>query len=364
MSWKCKRNVESGCLSFEEYKYKGYNKVTIIRKIKYFQNEVSSLTHIVFIFELPHVKLRNFLNITHSQSQSQVSEMSSPTDFDRSMLVEYSAAFMYYIEKHKLMEVMSRLLAEISVADGVTDVRRWMGENITRIGVEIYTKSMDAFHRGVRGDFYQLPRSFYHRIVLHGKPGSGRRSLAYVLAQRWNLLILDADVLAYHSINKQDQDEPSRLLQEAIEKDCVYKRSQAVGNLIENRLLQEDALHRGWILINYPNNKCEAEELFEGFTVPPNRFVFLQIDERLARMRILLNSYSPGPQAHVSFVDRQMAQFRKSEPALNSYLSQRREVVYVDASPCFEQVKCGIISDLTKTPYVLGKKYGEANAKI
>ncbi|XP_017039326.1 uncharacterized protein LOC108086796 [Drosophila ficusphila] len=290
--------------------------------------------------------------------------MSSPTNFDRSMLVEYSAAFMYYIEKHKLMEVMSRILAEISVAEGVTDVRRWMGENIARIGVAIYTKSLDAFYRGVSGDFYQLPRSFYHRIVLHGKPGSGRRSLAHVLAQRWNLLILDADVLTYHSINSRVQDEHSRLLQDAIEKDCVYKRSEAVGNLIQNRLLKEDALHRGWILINYPNNKCEAEELFEGFTVPPNRFVFLQIDERMARMRILMNSYSPGPQAHVSFLDRQMAQFRKSEPALNAYLSQRREVIYVDASPCFEEVKCAIISQLTKSTYVLGKKKGEANAKI
>ncbi|KAI8046489.1 uncharacterized protein LOC128252507 [Drosophila gunungcola] len=290
--------------------------------------------------------------------------MSFAIQFDRSMLVEYGAAFMYYIEKYMLMEVMSRLLAEIAVADGVTDVRRWMGENIKRIGVDIYTKSLDAFHSGVVGDFYQLPRNFYHRIVLHGRPGSGRSSLAHVLAQRWNLLILDADVLAYHSINSQKQDEHSRLLQEAIEKDCVYKRSQAVGNLIQNRLLKDDALHRGWILINYPNNKCEAEELFEGFTVPPNRFVFLQIDERMSRMRIVLNSYSPGPQAHISFLDRQMAQFRKSEPALNAYLSQRREVVYVDASPCFEQVKCEIISQLTKTPYVLGKKYGEANAKI
>ncbi|XP_017079568.1 uncharacterized protein LOC108113494 [Drosophila eugracilis] len=290
--------------------------------------------------------------------------MSTATTLDRSMLVEYSAGFMYYLEKHKLMEVMSRLLAEISVADGVTDVRRWMGENIRRIGVEIYTKVMDAFHRGVKGDFYQLPGSFYHRIVLHGKPGSGRRSLAHVLAQRWNLLILDADVLAYHSINSLRQNEHTRLLQKAIEKDCVYLRSQAVGNLIQHRLLKEDALHRGWILINYPNNKCEAEELFEGFTVPPNRLVFLQIDERMARMRILLNSYSPGPQAHISFLDRQMAQFRKSERALNAYLSQRREVVYVDATPCFEQVKCEIISQLTKTPYVLGKKYGEANALL
>jgi len=85
------------------------------------------------------------------------------------MLVEYSAAFMYYMEKHKLMEVMSRILAEISVADGVTDIRRWMGENIRRIGIDIFTKSLDAFHRGVMGDFYQLPRTKWSRTK---NPGS------------------------------------------------------------------------------------------------------------------------------------------------------------------------------------------------
>ncbi|KAH8313517.1 hypothetical protein KR067_007429 [Drosophila pandora] len=290
--------------------------------------------------------------------------MSFPTKFDQSRLIEFSAAFMYYIEKHKLMEVMSRILAEISVADHVPDVRRWLGQNVTRIGVEIYSKCLDAFQRGVAGDFYQLPRNFFHRIVLHGKPGSGRKSLANALAERWDLLILDADVLAYHSINGEEQDEHTRYLQDAIEKDCVFKRSEAIGNLIQRRLLKDDALHRGWILINYPNNQCEARELFEGFTVPPNRFIFLQIDERMARMRILMNSYSPGPQANIGYLDRQMQQFRKSEPALNSYLSQRREVVYVNATPCFEEVKCEIISALTKTPYVLGKKYGEANATI
>lgn len=290
--------------------------------------------------------------------------MSSPKKFDKEMLVQFGAAFMYYIEKHKLMDVMSRLLAEISVADGVTDVRRWMGENIRRIGTEIYSKSLDAFHQEIPADFYQLPRNFYHRIVLHGKPGSGRKSLAHVLGQRWDLLILDADVLIYHSINGAEQNQHTRLLQQGIEEDCIYKRSEAIGNLIQNRLLKEDALHRGWILFNYPNNMCEARELFEGFTVPPNRFIFLQIDERMARMRILVNSYSPGPQSNISYLDRQMQQFRKSEPAMNAYLSQRREVLYVDASPCFEEVKCEIVSKLTKTPYVLGKKYGEANAVI
>ncbi|XP_017020917.1 adenylate kinase 2 [Drosophila kikkawai] len=290
--------------------------------------------------------------------------MSCPKKFNKEMLVAFGAAFMHYIEKHKLMEVMSRILAEILVADDVTDVRLWMGQNIRRIGVDIYSKSLDAFHRGVQGDFYQLPRNFYHRIVIHGKPGSGRKSLAHVLAQRWDLLILDVDVLIYHSINGAKQNEHTRLLQEGIEEDCVYKRSEAVGNLIQSRLLQDDALHRGWILFNYPNNKCEAKHLFEGFTVPPNKFIFLQIDERMAKIRILVNSYSPGPQSNISYLDRQMQQFRKSEPALNAYLSQRREVIYVDATPCFEQVKCEIISQLTKTPYILGKKYGEANALV
>ncbi|EDW39246.1 GL13514 [Drosophila persimilis] len=289
--------------------------------------------------------------------------MSFPKTFDKLLLVEYGAAFMYYMEKHKLLEVISRLLAEVS-EQPVEDLRHWMGANVRRIGIDIYTKHLDAVHRGVPGDFYQLPKTCLHRLVLHGRPGSGRRSLAHVLAKRWDLLIIDADVLAYHSINGHRQDENTGQLQDAIEEDCVFGRSEAIGRIVQERLLKEDALHRGWILINYPNNRCEARELFECATVPPNRLIFLQINERMARMRILTKSYAAGPQANYTYLDRQMQQFRKSEPLLNAYLSQRREVLYVDATPCFEEVKCHIISQLTKTPYVLGFKYGEANATV
>ncbi|XP_068153680.1 adenylate kinase 2 [Drosophila tropicalis] len=290
--------------------------------------------------------------------------MSFSTKFDKLPLVQFGAAFMFYVEKHKLMELMSRLLAEISI-EPVDDIRRWLGENVRRISHDIYTKSLDAFHRGVSGDFYQLPRSFFHRIVLHGRPGSGRRSLAHVLGRRWDLLIIDADALAYHSINGEDQEnEHVKQLQRAIEMDCVYGRSQAIGNLIQRRLLQEDALHRGWILYNYPNNSCEARELFDGFSVPPNRLIYLQIDERMARMRIISNSYTPSPQSDITYIDHQMEQYCKSEPALDSYLSHRREVIYIDAKRCFEEVKCEIMSELNKTPYVLGYKYGQPPAQI
>ncbi|XP_062124191.1 uncharacterized protein LOC133837439 [Drosophila sulfurigaster albostrigata] len=287
--------------------------------------------------------------------------MSSPSKLDKSMIVKYSAGFMFYIEKHKLMEIMSRVLAELSL-QSVPDVRQWLGENIRRIAQDVYSKALNAFHLGIAGDYYQLPKNFYHRIVLHGRAGSGRRTLAHALAERWNLLILDADTLAYHHINGRRQDANALLLQAGIEQDNVVMRSEAIGNIIQARLLKEDALHRGWILYNYPNNRCEARELFENFTVPPNRFIFLQIDEHMARMRQLMRAYKPSPQDTMLYLDRQMQQFRKSESLLNSYLSHRREVLYVDATACFENVKCEIMSQLTKTPYVLGCKYGESSA--
>ncbi|XP_030573585.1 uncharacterized protein LOC115771843 [Drosophila novamexicana] len=287
--------------------------------------------------------------------------MSSATKMDKAMLVEFSASYMFYIEKHKLLDIMSRLLAEATLHN-IENVRRWLGENIRHVAQDIYTKAMNAFHLGVAGDFYQLPKNFFHRIVLHGRAGSGRRSLAHVLAQRWNLLIIDADVLAYHHINGSVRNKNEELLNRGIENLNVYELSEAVGNIIQERLLKEDALHRGWILFNYPNNRCEARELFEGFTVPPNRLIFLQIDEQMARMRLLMRSYRPSPQDNITYLDYQMHQFRKSEPALNAYLSRRREVLYVDATECFETVKCRIMSQLTKTPYVLGYKYSENSA--
>ncbi|KAH8381539.1 hypothetical protein KR093_007652 [Drosophila rubida] len=287
--------------------------------------------------------------------------MSYPSDLDKSMIVKYSVGFMYYIEKHKLMEIMSRVFAELSLQT-VPDMRLWLGQNIKRIAREVYSKALNVFHLGTTADYYQLPKNYYHRIVLHGRPGAGRRTLAHVLAKRWNLLILDADTLAYQHINGQQQDENALLLQRGIEDDNVYMRSEAIGNLIQERLLKPDALHRGWILYNYPNNRCEARELFEHFTVPPNRFIFLQIDEHTARMRQLMRSYKPSPQDTIVYLDRLMKQYRKSKPQLNAYLSHRREVLYVNATACFETVKCEIMSQLTKTPYVLGFKYGESSA--
>ncbi|KAH8417728.1 hypothetical protein KR222_004866, partial [Zaprionus bogoriensis] len=286
----------------------------------------------------------------------------SSLNVDKALIMEFGASYMFYIEKHKLMEIMSRVLAEIAVQGPVHNVRRWLAENIRRIALDIYSKAMDAFHRDVAVDYYQLPKNFFHRIVLHGRPGSGRRTLAHVLAERWNLLIVDADVLAYHYINGHRQDEDAQMLQGGIERDCVFRRSLAIGNIIQKRLLQEDAVYRGWILYNYPNNRCEARELFENFPVPPNRLIYLQIDERMARMRLMMCAYKPSPQHNVTYIDRQMHQFRKSEAVLNTYLSHRREVLYVDATACFETVKCQIMSQLTKTPYMLGYKYAEANA--
>lgn len=277
------------------------------------------------------------------------------------MIVQFGAAYMYYIEKHKLLDIMSRLLAEIVVLYPVPNVRAWLAENIRRIAQDVYGKALDAFHLGTQGDYYQLPKNFFHRIVVHGRPGSGRHTLAHVLAERWNLLILDADVLAYHAINGSVKNEFSCYLQCGIERDNVFKRSFAIGNIIDQRLLQEDALYRGWILVNYPNNRCEARELFEDFTVPPNRLIFLQIDDRTAHLRLITRAYAPSPQANLTYVDHQMRQFRRSEPALNNYLSHRREVFYVDATACFETVKCVVLSQLTRTPYMLGYKYGESS---
>lgn len=287
--------------------------------------------------------------------------MSSPLNLDKSMIVEYGASYMYYIEKHKLLDIMSRLLAEIVVQYPVEDVRSWLADNIRRIAQEVYTKAMDAFHLGTQGDYYQLPKNFFHRIVVHGRPGSGRRSLAHVLAERWNLLILDAEAVAYHAVNGYRQNRDTGVLQYGIEQDCVFRRSFAIGNILKRRLLQEDALNRGWILFNYPNNRCEARELFESFPVPPNRLIFLMIDESLATQRITACAYKFSPQHSVTYLDRQMLQFRRSAPALNNYLSHRREVMYVDASVNFETVKCAVLSQLTKTPYMLGYKYGESS---
>lgn len=69
-----------------------------------------------------------------------------------------------------------------------SNVQEWMGKNIKRIANEIY---QDCLQQGKHGivESLHLSKSFVYRIVLLGRPGSGRKTQASYLLKQFNVVL-------------------------------------------------------------------------------------------------------------------------------------------------------------------------------
>ncbi|XP_067637334.1 adenylate kinase 8 isoform X1 [Eurosta solidaginis] len=199
-------------------------------------------------------------------------------------IAEYSAELMVYFEKHKIMEIITRLTAEIGIVRP-TNPQYWIAANIRRIADEFYQKCLKASYRGRNFDYYHLPRHFHHRIIIFGRSGSGRKTQAHAMAKRFNLIYIDAERLIYQTFFRSDI--IAKKLHKAFLHDVAKEKSAAVSEVIQERLKQMDALRQGWVLINYPRNVEEFTNMFENFKIPPNKLIYLQCTELLAMRRLV-----------------------------------------------------------------------------
>ncbi|XP_054728240.1 adenylate kinase 8 [Anastrepha obliqua] len=268
-------------------------------------------------------------------------------------IAEYSAELMVYFEKHKIIEIVTRLMAEIGLIRP-TDPQHWIATNIRRIADEFYHKCLKASYTGSKIDYYQLPRHFHHRIVVFGRSGSGRKTQAIAMAKRFNLIYIDAEQLIYATFFRNDN--LAQMLHKAFADDVAKDKSAALCKIIQQRLIQMDALRQGWVLINYPRNVEEFTEMFEKFKIPPNKVVYLQCPELIAMRRLVTRPDLGCPQNTCEYIEQEMTYFTRNEPAVNEYLARRHETIYVDSTPCFEAVRTNLWTQMERLPYVMGYK--------
>ncbi|XP_077263818.1 adenylate kinase 8 [Temnothorax americanus] len=128
----------------------------------------------------------------------------------------------------------------------------------------------------VRRKHYGVPSLF--RIALIGPQGSGRRSLAKHISERFNLVYVDFDIILEQACLRETAlGEMLRLC----EHKCKEKvKLEARVQIIEQYVLEDDCLKRGWILTGYPKT-VEEFKLLDMISTPPNRVIVLKMDVQM-----------------------------------------------------------------------------------
>ncbi|XP_059223498.1 adenylate kinase 8 [Stomoxys calcitrans] len=275
----------------------------------------------------------------------------------QSNLAEYAAELMVYFEKHKLIEISKRILVECAL-ERPDNVPLWMGKNIKRIAASIYQDCLNQGKDGVIASLH-LSANFLYRVVFFGRRGSGRKTQAIYLARRFNLVYLNAENLIHQYLrgdDKNPQEPLARELQRAFYYNNCKAKSTALAAIISKRLLDEDCLTQGWVLVNFPHTTADFRELLENFKIPPNKVVYLQCPEEICMSRLLDMPNCGLPSNNRKYFEQEMWFYKQNEIAIDEYLSKRHETIYVNGSGNSQAVKNEMFAKLEKTPYIMGCK--------
>ncbi|XP_023302930.2 adenylate kinase 8 [Lucilia cuprina] len=272
-------------------------------------------------------------------------------------LTEYAAETMVYFERHKLIEITKKILVECALIRP-QDAQEWIGRNIKRIANEIYQDCLNGGKNGFIKSLH-LSTNYLYRIMLFGRPGSGRKTQAYNLVSKYNVVLIDAEMLIYQHLRGDDNrpyDTLDRELQRAFYYNNCAAKSKALLNIIAQRVLEKDCLNRGWILLNFPHTLQDFKDILENFKLPPNKLFYLKCPEMLC-MRRLINMHNLGKPSHTcSYYEQEMRFFNKYEDEILNYLLKRHETIVVDAQASSEQVKMFLLSSIIQTPHLMGFK--------
>ncbi|VEN43191.1 unnamed protein product [Callosobruchus maculatus] len=128
------------------------------------------------------------------------------------------------------------------------------------------------------------------RVLIIGPRGSGRKTQAKLLAEKLGLICIDFEYLICQVWISAT--ELGTKLRECKNKVCFH--SELLSEVVNRRILEEDALRKGWVLVSFPYTDLDFRYL-DSLDTPPNRVIFLECDltvckERLRHRRV--NVYS------------------------------------------------------------------------
>ncbi|XP_063241832.1 adenylate kinase 8-like [Bacillus rossius redtenbacheri] len=110
---------------------------------------------------------------------------------------------------------------------------------------------------------------FVPRLALLGFRGSGRRSLARMLAQRFGVVHVDLDEVMRQLFQAKPE------LKDQI-KAGKKTNNNVINAIIEEKLLSWECLSRGWVLTGFPRT-LEEFKMLDLTDTPPNRVALLDI---------------------------------------------------------------------------------------
>lgn len=134
------------------------------------------------------------------------------------------------------------------------------------------------------------------RIVLMGNMGSGRKTQAQLLAQRWHIVFRNSHftsnlffgvkmktnffrkvdfrllILEYAKMHQSFDD----LLMKATHLRQLSRT--LIASILLKRITKRDCLEKGWVLVGYPDSVADLEIMEKYFFIIPNKYeVFLKI---------------------------------------------------------------------------------------
>ncbi|XP_057327214.1 adenylate kinase 8 [Microplitis mediator] len=190
-----------------------------------------------------------------------------------------------------------------------------------------------------------------YRVLLIGPRGSGVGSVAKYLSQKYDLVNVDFNYLL------EQTKEQNSLLGEELR--CLDHRdtpltSEMRFKIVENKLMSHECIKKGWILTKYPFTG-EDFQLLNSLTTPPNRIIFLNVDQVTCRERLLSRQFNilTGSEHHLTIdrdfrydfvkglaahpkdyrskVEQDLKQFEENSESILKYAGESVDVV--DASP-------------------------------
>jgi adenylate kinase len=120
------------------------------------------------------------------------------------------------------------------------------------------------------------------RVLLFGMRGSGRKSQAAKIADKFGLVYVSTSNIIKAEISKKEklgQEIASYTLKGEMVPDEI------VANLVERRLRQTDCQVNGWILTGFPATENQIT-LFNSMKFAPSSIIVLEIDESISYERI------------------------------------------------------------------------------
>ncbi|CAF1204132.1 unnamed protein product [Adineta ricciae] len=213
------------------------------------------------------------------------------------------------------------------------------------------------------------------RVVILGPTGSGRKTVAIKISQKYDIPLISIPTLIKQQIaNKTSIGNTMKpyVARQSLVPDGLLMQ------LIRERLNQKDCTTKGWILIGFPRTREQAESLARTSITAPNRIFFLDIPLDVALERLSQRSLDPitggryhshdhpvssseikrrlvqHPTDNNEIVRKRYEEYMIYHDELQEFYSQQ-DAIHVpadqDAYTVFEAIESGILNPLSKDEY-------------